>query len=88
MNTTSTLERVLRGIAITLVILFFMFPIFWIILMWFQTNSTILQVPPSMLFEPTMQNYRGLITGQLVTDTCSLEINFMGNLFNSLCLFL
>ena len=86
MNTTSTLERVLRGIAITLVILFFMFPIFWIILMSFQTNSTILQVPPSMFFEPTMQNYRGLITGQLVTDTSSLEIKFMGNLFNSLFL--
>jgi len=86
MNTTSTLERVLRGIAITLVFLFFMFPIFWIILMSFQTNSTILQVPPSMFFEPTMQNYRGLIPGQLVTDTSSLGIKFMGNLFNSLFL--
>ena len=50
MNTTSPLERVLRGIAISLVILFFMFPIFWIILMSFQTNETILRVPPSIVF--------------------------------------
>ena len=67
MNTTSPLERVLRGIAISLVILFFMFPIFWIILMSFQTNETILRVPPSMFFEPTLQNYRGLIPGKLET---------------------
>jgi multiple sugar transport system permease protein len=86
MNTASPLETVLRGIAITLVILFFMFPIFWIVLMSFQTNATILQVPPSIFFEPTLQNYQGLITGQLVTDTSSLEIKFMSNLFNSLFL--
>ena len=40
MESTSTLERVLRGIALTLVILFFMFPIFWIFMMSFQTNET------------------------------------------------
>lgn len=48
-----------------------------------QTNETILRVPPSMVFEPTFQNYRALITGQLETQTGTLEIRFMGNLFNS-----
>ena len=48
MEHTSTLEKILRGTAITLVILFFMFPIFWIFLMSFQTNETILRVPPSI----------------------------------------
>ena len=86
MEHTSTLERVLRGIAITLVILFFMFPIFWIVLMSFQTNETILRVPPSMVFEPTMQNYQALITGELDTAAGKLEFNFMSNLFNSLYL--
>ena len=83
MESTSLIERILRGIAITAVILFFMFPIFWIFLMSLQTNETILRVPPSMVFEPTFQNYRALITGQLETQTGTLEIRFMGNLFNS-----
>ncbi|MFK7942415.1 MAG: carbohydrate ABC transporter permease [Paracoccaceae bacterium] len=86
MEHTSTLERVLRGIAITLVILFFMFPIFWIVLMSFQTNETILRVPPSIVFEPTFQNYQALITGELDTAAGKLEFNFMSNLFNSLYL--
>mgnify|MGYP007007719941 CR=1 FL=1 len=46
MDTISPIERFLRGTAITLVCLFFMFPIVWIFLMSFQTNETILRVPP------------------------------------------
>ena len=86
MNHTSSLERTLRGIAITLVILFFMFPIFWIFLMSFQTNERILRVPPSIIFEPTLSNYKALITGKLNTSAGSLEIEFMRNLGNSLFL--
>jgi multiple sugar transport system permease protein len=86
MNHTSSLERTLRGIAITLVILFFMFPIFWIFLMSFQTNESILRVPPSIIFEPTLSNYKALITGKLDTSAGSLEIEFMRNLGNSLFL--
>lgn len=86
MNHTSSLERTLRGIAITLVILFFMFPIFWIFLMSFQTNESILRVPPSIIFEPTLSNYKALITGKLNTSAGSLEIEFMRNLGNSLFL--
>ncbi len=86
MHRIGTLERVLRGIAITLVILFFMFPIVWIVLMSFQTNETILRVPPSLFFEPTLQNYTALITGQLETAAGSLEVDFMRNLVNSLIL--
>ncbi|MFT6302471.1 MAG: multiple sugar transport system permease protein [Pseudomonadales bacterium] len=82
----SLTEKILRGLAITLVILFFMFPIFWIFLMSFQTNETILRVPPSMVFEPTLINYQSLITGKLQTAAGSLEIRFMGNLWNSLFL--
>jgi multiple sugar transport system permease protein len=77
MNTMSLTEKLLRGLAITLVILFFMS---------FQTNETILRVPPSMVFEPTLINYQSLITGKLQTAAGSLEIRFMGNLWNSLFL--
>lgn len=86
MDTVSPIERILRGIAITLVCLFFMFPIVWIFLMSFQTNETILRVPPSVVFAPTLENYTALITGKLETAAGTLDINFMGNLWNSLFL--
>ena len=86
MEHTSTLERILRGIALTLVVVFFMFPILWIILMSFQTNETILRSPPTMIFEPTLTNYRNIFAGQLEGNTATLEIKFIGNLLNSIIL--
>ncbi len=86
MEHTSTLERILRGIALTLVVIFFMFPLFWIFLMSFQTNDTILRIPPSLVFEPTLINYESLVTGQLQTAAGSLKIEFMKNLGNSVLL--
>ena len=86
METSSPLERGLRAFAILVICLFFMFPIFWIFLMSFQTNETILRVPPSVVFSPSLENYRALITGKLETSAGTLEIAFMRNLFNSLFL--
>jgi multiple sugar transport system permease protein len=86
MQQYSPLERLLRGIALSLVVLFFMFPIFWIVLMSVQTNETILRSPPSMVFEPTLQNYVTLISGRLETEAGSLDVAFMSNLLNSLIL--
>jgi multiple sugar transport system permease protein len=82
----SGIGRWLRGIALALVLCFFMFPIFWIFLMSFQTNETILRIPPSMFFEPTLTNYRALISGKLVTTSGTLDIPFMHNLLNSVIL--
>ena len=86
MEHTSLLERVLRGIALTLVVIFFMFPIVWIFMMSFQTNETILRIPPQLIFEPTLANYTALITGKLVTAAGTLDIAFMRNLWNSVFL--
>ncbi len=86
MEHTSPLERVLRGAAIVAVVLFFMFPIFWIVLMSFQTNETILRNPPSMAFSPTLLNYGALLTGKLDTAAGTLDIAFMRNLGNSVLL--
>ncbi|MFC6489388.1 carbohydrate ABC transporter permease [Nitratireductor sp. GCM10026969] len=86
MQHTSILERLLRGIALTLVVVFFMFPIVWIVLMSFQTNETILSIPPSVVFEPTLSNYKALITGRLETAAGTLDIAFMRNLWNSVIL--
>jgi len=86
MEHTSTLERVLRGLAIALIVTFFMFPILWIVLMSFQTNETILRSPPSIVFAPTLSNYVALITGKLESAAGTLDIAFMRNLGNSVLL--
>jgi multiple sugar transport system permease protein len=86
METMSPLERLLRGVALTLVVVFFMFPIVWIFLMSFQTNETILRIPPSIVFTPTLDNYAALITGKLQTAAGTLDIAFMRNLGNSVFL--
>ncbi|BAB53407.1 sugar ABC transporter permease [Mesorhizobium erdmanii] len=86
MEHTSFLERILRGVALTLVVIFFMFPIVWIFMMSFQTNETILRIPPQLIFEPTLANYTALITGKLMTAAGTLDIAFMRNLWNSVFL--
>jgi multiple sugar transport system permease protein len=86
MDHTSTLEKFVRGTLIGLVLIFFMFPIFWILLMSFQTNETILRIPPSVIFEPTLANYRALVTGKLETAAGNLDVAFMKNLWNSVVL--
>jgi len=86
MERTSTAGRIIRGILLTIVVLFFLFPIFWVLLMSFQTNAEILRIPPSLFFSPTLENYAALISGKLETPTGTLEIPFMNNLMNSLIL--
>src|SRR3954452_12049728 len=86
MEHESIAGRIFRGIALTLILVFFMFPIVWILLMSFQTNEQILRIPPRILFEPTLANYEALISGQLRTAAGNLEITFMRNLWNSLVL--
>lgn len=79
-------SEVIQGILKVLVALFFLFPIFWVLLMSFQTNEQILRIPPSIVFEPTLGNYVALISGQLETATGTLKIPFMNNLKNSVVL--
>ena len=86
MHRTSALGRVIRGVLLLLVGLFFLFPIFWVLLMSFQTNAQILRIPPSLFFTPTLGNYAALISGKLETSAGTLEISFMNNLWNSVIL--
>jgi multiple sugar transport system permease protein len=86
MTRETPLGRLVRGTLLTLVGLFFLFPIVWVFLMSFQTNATILRIPPSLLFSPTLDNYVALISGRLETQAGTLEIAFMNNLLNSVIL--
>src|ERR1700679_3106745 len=82
----SVLERVVRGVLIALILIFFLFPILWIFLMSFQTNEDILRIPPSPFFTPTISNYQALITGKLVSAAGPLVIAFMRNPLKSVLL--
>jgi multiple sugar transport system permease protein len=86
MERVSTLERAIRTVLIVLVLTFFLFPIFWILLMSFQSNDQILRIPPSLFFEPTLANYTTLLTGKLQTTAGNLDVAFLKNLGNSLLL--
>ncbi len=83
MQRPDTLPRVLRGIAIALVLIFFLFPIVWIIQMSFHTNESILSSTPRPFAPLTLSNYITLISGKLVTPTGTQDVNFLGNLGNS-----
>jgi multiple sugar transport system permease protein len=86
MTRESLVGRVVRAALLTIVGLFFLFPIVWVFLMSFQTNATILRVPPSLVFSPTLDNYVALISGKLESQAGTLEIAFMNNLLNSVIL--
>ena len=78
--------RALRGFALLVVTVFFLFPIAWIVLMSFQTNDQILQIPPTLAVQPTLANYTALLSGKLETPSGTLDVTFMGNLWNSVLL--
>ena len=68
----------------SLVGLFFLFPIFWVFLMSFQTNEQILRIPPSLFFEPTLENYTRADLGQAGDAPPARSSSpFMRNLWNS-----
>jgi multiple sugar transport system permease protein len=75
--------KLLRGVALTLIVLFFLFPMFWVLLMSFETNQDILRSPPSPFFTPTLSNFVALISGQIQTSVGTLPVFYMKNLWNS-----
>jgi len=78
--------RSLRAFALVIIVVFFLFPILWIVLMSFQINQQILRLPPRLLFHPTLLNYNSLISGHLKTSSGILDITFLHNLWNSVLL--
>lgn len=85
MGFASATGRALRGLALALIVLFFLFPIFWIVMMSFQTNEQILHLPPVVSFS-TLENYLALLSGKLHTSAGTLDITFLHNLWNSFVL--
>lgn len=83
---SSLLGKIGRALALIVIVLFFLFPIVWVILMSFMSNADILRSPPSIIFHPTFKNYINLISGSLGSSTGSLSVNFLQNMLNSFIL--
>jgi multiple sugar transport system permease protein len=86
MERSNPIAGILRGAALAAVGIFFLFPIFWVLLMSFQSNQEILRIPPSLFFTPTLENFAAIISGKLETSAGTLEVPFMNNLLNSVIL--
>ena len=57
----SVLERVVRGVLTALVVLFFLFPLFWVVRTSFQTNEDDPAHPArASSSTPTLSNYIGV----------------------------
>ncbi|MGA7808694.1 carbohydrate ABC transporter permease [Bradyrhizobium sp.] len=49
-----------RHLAIALALIVLLLPFLWLLQMSFKSNDVILQVPPPLIFKPTLENYRSL----------------------------
>jgi len=72
-------------ICLILIVLFVIFPIFWFTLMSFKTEKDAIAIPPKFIFTPTLNNYKGVLTGETVSTTrATTKVDFMQTFFNSL----
>jgi multiple sugar transport system permease protein len=53
----------LRQIAIGLTLIVLLLPFLWLLQMSFKSNDLILQIPPPLIFTPTLENYTSLWRG-------------------------
>lgn len=72
--------KLLHALGLTLVVVFSLFPFFWMVAASFKTQGDILASPPVWFFTPTLQNYAeifadtkvsGAIINSLIVATCS-----------------
>jgi len=68
----SPLARLLWYLPVGLIVLFFAFPLIWMVMTALKQQVDVFAVPPKFVFEPTLDNYRRVLTS-----------DFMGNLANS-----
>lgn len=70
------------GIAFAGLMIFILFPIFWILLMSLKDYADVIAYPPKFLFTPTLDNYRDVLVGG-GSDGTSGPAEFRQYLFNS-----
>ena len=73
----------LLDLAVILIFIAFLFPIFWVLTLAFKIPQDIFIWPPKFIFTPTFDNFRSVILGS-VKVAGSAPIDVMGALKNSL----
>ncbi|MCZ7542237.1 MAG: carbohydrate ABC transporter permease [Anaerolineae bacterium] len=88
-QTRSLLGRILFWIATALILVFFLFPIYWILITAFKDRPDITQLPPRFVpwvdFQPTTFNFHEILIEMEVSQfgTATEQSPFLGQLFNS-----
>jgi multiple sugar transport system permease protein len=67
----TTGNRLLINLLLVAVFLFFMFPILWILLISFKTQSQIASMPPDVFSSFTFENYRSIFFGSNVSSSAA-----------------
>lgn len=57
-------RRLLLGVAALALVVWTAFPFFWILLTSFKRPLDVIAAPPTLVFEPTTENYRAIFIGQ------------------------
>ena len=63
-GTLTWIRRLLVCAAVLALVLWTVFPFFWILLTSFKRPLDVIAAPPKLLFEPTTENYRAIFIGQ------------------------
>lgn len=58
------LKTIALYIIIVVVVIFILFPVYWLFLMSIKTNAENLVMPPSLIFKPTAENYIRALYGR------------------------
>jgi len=75
---------ILKGLAVAIILVFFLFPLYWVITTSFKSPNDILSWPPKFLFKPTLANYLGTTTGIALGGRAARPLNITPYLINSL----
>ncbi len=59
-------SKLLHALGLTAVVIFTLFPFFWMVAASFKTQADILATPPVWLFTPTLQNYQDIFADSKV----------------------
>jgi multiple sugar transport system permease protein len=68
MMSRAVLRRALHGLGLCAILIFTLFPFYWMVSSSFKTQVDLLASPPVWLFSPTLENYAAIFTDQTVTS--------------------
>ncbi|KPJ86982.1 MAG: sugar ABC transporter permease [Spirochaetes bacterium DG_61] len=78
MHTRSIWTKVVLYFILSIFLVFFLFPIIWLVISSIKTHYQTLVIPPKLLFKPTIGAYRKIITGGMLKSfKNSIVISFV-----------